>query len=275
MYRNYLFFREKISGSTFSKEELCDAISQLNIVAIMLKEENPQEIFESLNSTVLALTKADLIRNFLLMPLAYEVQEELYKNYWLEIEKLLSPSDNVENFLLQYLIAKLKTNDAYAMKVSPNTLYVLFKKFFARECSDVESCLKDLFRYAKYFNRLLFNDDTKFENLSPLDKKFYELVYLLDAKKSPIILMYLLDHIDKEIYLDKEKFWRTLLNSSRVTFPNDEDFQASLIANNLYETIKSDGCKYLLYSLERAARAKELPAYSEATVELVKNDSTP
>ena len=311
MYRNYLFFREKISCSTFPKEDLCYAISQLNIVAIMLKEENPQEIFESLNSTGLTLTKADLIRNFLLMPLAYEVQEELYKDYWLEIEKLLRPSDNVENFLVQYLIAKLKTNDAYAMKASPNTLYVLFKKFFAKECSGVEPCLKDLFRYAKYFHRLLFNDDTKFENLSSLDKKFYELVYLLDAKKAPIILMYLLDRnerenfdeatfvsfvdalisltfrakvckrsgitaqfagnvlarLEKETYLNTEKFWRSLLNSSRVTFPNDEDFQSALIANNLYETIKSDGCKYLLYSLERAARAKELPAYSEATVE--------
>lgn len=311
MYRNYLFFREKISVSTFLKEDLCDAISQLNIVAIMLKEENPQEIFESLNSTGLALAKADLIRNFLLMPLAYEVQEELYKDYWLEIEKLLRPSDNVENFLIQYLIAKLKTNDAYAMKASPNTLYILFKKFFAKECSGVESCLKDLFRYAKYFHRFLFNDGKKFENLSALDKKFYELVYLLDAKKAPIILMYLLDRnerepfdeatfvnfvdalisltfrarvckrngitaqfagnvlarLDKETYLDTEKFWRALLNSSRVTFPNDEDFQSALIANNLYETIKSDGCKYLLYSLERAARAKELPAYSEATVE--------
>lgn len=311
MYRNYIFFRKKITASSQTKEELRDAISQLNIVAIMLKEENPQEIFESLNSTGLTLTKADLIRNFLLMPLAYEVQEELYKDYWLEIEKLLRPSDNVENFLVQYLIAKLKTNDAYAMKASPNTLYVLFKKFFAKECSGVEPCLKDLFRYAKYFHRLLFNDDTKFENLSSLDKKFYELIYLLDAKKSPIILMYLLDRneqelfdettfinfvdalislsfrakickrsgitaqfagnvlarLDKEIYLNTEKFWRALLNSSRVTFPNDEDFQSALIANNLYETIKSDGCKYLLYSLERAARAKELPAYSEATVE--------
>lgn len=99
----------------------------------MLKEENPQEIFESLNSTGLDLTKADLIRNFLLMPLAYDVQEELYKTYWLEIENLLRPTDNVENFLVQYLIAKLKTNDAYAMKVSSNknnNLYILFKKIF-------------------------------------------------------------------------------------------------------------------------------------------------
>ena len=45
-------------------------------------------------------------------------------------------------------------------------------------------------------------------------------------------------------------------------FPVDEDFRAALVGNNLYETIKSHGCKYLLYFLERSARVKELPAYS-------------
>lgn len=168
-----------------------------------------------------------------------------------------------------------------------------------------------MLRYAKYFNRLLFNDDTKFENLSMLDKKFYELTFLLKANNAPIILMYLLDRnerelfdeatfinfvdalisltfrakvckrsgitpqfagnvlakLDKENFLDSNKFWRALLASSKVIFPNNKDFQTALVNNNLYETIKSDGCKYLLYSLEREARAKELPAYSEATVE--------
>lgn len=313
MYINYQFFREKISTSTSSKEDLFDSISQLNIVAIKLTEENPQEIFESLNSTGLDLTKADLIRNYLLMPLAYDVQEELYKTYWLEIERLLRSSDNVENFLVQYLIAKLKTNDAYAMKASPKNLYVLFKKFFSNKCAGVESCLKDMFRYAKYFHRLLSNDDDKFENLAALDKKFYELTFLLKANNAPIILMYLLDRderehfdeatfinfvdalisltfrakvckrsgitqqfagnvlarLDKENSLDADKFWRALLDSSKVVFPNDKDFQTALVNKNLYETIKSDGCKYLLYSLERVTRAKELPAYSEASVEHV------
>lgn len=312
LYVNYRFFHEKVSASEKSLQDLHEAICRLRIVSISLESEKPQEIFESLNSTGLNLAKADLIRNFLLMQVVEtRVQKDLYENYWLELENLLRPSDNVENFLVQYLIAKLKTNDAYAMKASSDTLYVLFKKFFAKECFDVESCLKDLLRYAKYFHHLLFNDDTKFEKLSPLYKKFYELVYLLNAKKSPIILMYLIDRnekgifdetmfinfvdalisltfrakvckrngitqqfagnvlarLDKEKTLDKEKFWRALLDSSRVIFPNDKDFQSSLINNNLYETIGSDGCKYLLYSMERSVRAKELPAYSEATVE--------
>ena len=311
LYRNYQLFREAIFAADYTLKQFYRATGQLNVVSILLQDENPQEIFESLNSTGLDLTKADLIRNFLLMPLAYDEQETLYKNYWLQIEELLRPSGNVENFLIQYLIAKLKSNDAYAMKVSSKNLYVLFKRYFYDKCNDVEACLKDLIRYAKFFWRLFFNENTKVENLSALDKKFYELTFLLKATNSPIILMYLLDRnehehfdeatfisfvdalisltfrakvcklsgitpqfagnvlarLDKEITLDTNKFWQALLRSSRVTFADDKDFQSALVSNNLYETIKSDGCKYLLYLLERKIRSKELPAYSSATVE--------
>jgi len=315
LYRNYLFFTEKISESQFTLSNLYDAIYQLKVVSILLQDENPQEIFESLNSTGLDLTKADLIRNFLLMPLAYDVQENLYKTYWLEIEKLLRPSDNVENFLVQYLITKRKSDSVTETKkqrLSTRNLYGVFKYFFKENFAVAEPCLKDLYRYAKFFRRFIFNDDSKFDKLSALDKKFYELVYLLDANNAPIILMYLLDRyeqnhfdeetfinfvdglislvfrakicgnagitsqfagnviarLDKENPLDEKSFWQVItFGKGRYAFPNDKDFQAALVTNNLYETIKSHGCKYLLYSLERASRSKELPAYSEATVE--------
>jgi len=315
LYRNYLFFREKISASQFTPQKLHEAIYQLKVVSILLQDENPQEIFESLNSTGLDLSKADLIRNFLLMPLDYDRQQELYKNYWLKIEEFLRPSDSVENFFVQYLITKRKTDTVMETKkqrLSERNLYTTFKNFFAMNFADAEPCLKDLFRYAKFFRRLIFNDDTKFENLSALDKKFYEVVYWLDAGNAPIILMYLLDRyeknnfdeetfikfvdalislvfrakicgnagitsqfagnmlarLDKENILDEQAFWKAItFGKGRYAFPNDKDFQAALVTNNLYETIKSHGCKYLLYSLERAARAKEMPSYSEATVE--------
>ena len=315
MYRNYLFFREQISKSNLTREDLCDAIGQLNVVSILLKEENPQEIFESLNSTGLDLTKADLIRNFLLMPLSYDLQEELYKNYWLKIEELLRPSDNVENFLVQYLITKRKSDavtETKKQRLSNRNLYTFFKIYFRENYSDAEPCLKDMHRYAKFFRRVIFNDETKFANLSALDKKFYELTFLLKADNAPIILMYLLDRyeknhfdeatfikfvdalislvfrakicghtgitsqfagnvlarLDKENILDEKIFWQVVtFGKGKYSFPDDKDFQAALVSNKLYETIKGNGCKYLLYSLERATRAKELPSYSEATVE--------
>lgn len=312
LYRNYFFFRNKISSAKYTPKQFYSATGQLNVVSILLQEENPQEIFESLNSTGLDLTKADLIRNFLLMPLNYDEQELLYKNYWLEIEKLLRPSDNVENFLEQYLVAKLKSRDAYSTKISPSSLYIVFKKYFADKCNNAEECLCDMLRYAKFFRRFIFKNDVKFENLSALDKKFYELVYLLDANNAPIILMYLLDRyeknhfdeatfinfvdalisltfrakvcgnagitsqfagnvlarLDKENCLDEKFFWRAItFGKGRYTFPHDKDFQKSLMEGQLYKARESGFCKYVLYSLERAARSKELPAYSDATIE--------
>ena len=206
MYLNYQFFRRKIALSTCTPKELFHAVGKLNIVSIMLEQENPQEIFESLNSTGLDLTQADLIRNFLLMPLPYDQQEKLYSDYWSKLEKLLRPSDNVENFLEQYLITKLKSRDAYSTKISSTNLYVVFKRYFANKCADSESCLRDIFRYAKYFHRALFDDDTKFENLSALRKKFYELCCLLEADNAPIILMYLLDRYDTKKDFDEATF---------------------------------------------------------------------
>lgn len=249
------------------------------------------------------------------MPLEYDEQEKLYKSYWLKIEELLRPSGNVENFLIQYLIAKRKSDSVMETKkqrLSPRNLYVVFKDFFSKNFRDAQACLEDLYRYAKFFRRVIFDDDIKFENLSALDKKFYELVYQLDANNAPIILMYLFDRyeknhfdeatfinfvdalisldfrakvckhnginpqfagnvlarLDRENFLDEKIFWRAItFGKGTYAFPGDKDFQAALVTNNLYETIKGHGCKYLLYSLERTARAKELPAYSEATVE--------
>ena len=319
MYGNYCFFHKKISDSKFKPKDFFNAICKLNVVSILLEDENPQEIFESLNSTGLDLSPADLIRNSLLMPLDYARQEELYKTYWLKIEDLLRPSDNVENFIKQYLIAKRKSNavmETQKQQLNKRNLYDAFKKYFAANFSDdaAETCLADMLRYAKFFRRLIFNDDTEFDKLSALDKKFYELVYLLDAVNAPIVLMYLLDRYDlkhfdeatfikfvdalisftfrikvcrgsgitaqfagnliarlddcKDDSLTEKIFWRAVtFGKGRSAFPKDSKFQEALVSETLYTTIKNDGCKYLLYSLERAARAKELPSYSEATVE--------
>ncbi len=83
-------------------------------------------------------------------------------------------------------------------QLNKRNLYDAFKKYFAANFSDdaAETCLADMLRYAKFFRRLIFNDDTEFDKLSALDKKFYELVYLLDAANAPIVLMYLLDRYD-------------------------------------------------------------------------------
>ena len=203
VYKNYLLFKEEIINSAFNVQQLYYAICKLEIVGIALTTENPQIIFESLNSTGLDLTNTDLLRNYLLMPLDYNTQTLLYNNYWLEIEKAIHP-DNVEMFVLQYLIVKRKSNAVMQNKkkaqLNTNNLYNVFKQYYPIKNGDkeaVEKSLKDMYHYAGFYKHFLFNENTVMSKLSDLDKKFYELTFLLDSTYAPIILMYLYEKFDK------------------------------------------------------------------------------
>ena len=315
LYKNYIFFRQEVLSQNYSADKLYDAIKKLNIVGILLKNENPQEIFESLNSTGKDLTESDLIRNFLLMSLDYETQEEFYKKYWLEIEKLLHTSDNVENFMVQYLITKRRsisvTKNGKKFHLTKNNLYFTFKMYFeenySAESKSVENFLQDIHYYAKFFSKFIFNDDTNFDKLSELEKKFYELTFLLEVTSAPIILMYLYVKFEEKVFdeqsfikfvdalislsfrakvckgsgitgqfagnviakLDEQNelteniFWQAItFGKGKYAFPDDEIFQKSLRNEDLYLILRSGGCKYLLYSLEKnSPHSKELPSY--------------
>ena len=105
---------------------LLNALEKIRIVYIELeqgkREENPQVIFESLNSTGLSLTESDLIRNFLLMNETPSVQEHLYKNYWLLIEEFLTNS-KIPDFIRDYLTMKT------AVIPNKNKVYQNFKLY--------------------------------------------------------------------------------------------------------------------------------------------------
>lgn len=85
IYNNYMLFKQLIQKSPVPPEQLFNALNNIELVYIQLekdkKSENPQMIFESLNSTGLSLMQGDLIRNFLLMNQAYDEQTRLYKEY--------------------------------------------------------------------------------------------------------------------------------------------------------------------------------------------------
>ena len=321
LYTNYNFFLQKINESRFTAVQIYNALSNLKVVRILLHNENAQEIFESLNSTGLDLSDADSIRNYLLMALEHDAQELLYKNYWLKIELLLKSSNAVENFFVQYLITKRKsdsiTQDNKKARLSKKNLYEAFKKYFADnyksnvKFEDVEKFLIDLYHYAEIYRRVTFDETTKFNELSPLDKKFYELTWLIDANNAPIILMYLYDRYDKNNFdettfikfvdalislafrakvcsyngvnaqfagnviarldkyetLNEETFWQTLtFGKGNYAFPRDEEFINALKNSELYTNLEADGCKYLLYSLEKFIGGY-LPDYSNTVVE--------
>jgi uncharacterized protein with ParB-like and HNH nuclease domain len=148
IFDNYRLFRELISDSLLSPEQLYKGIEKLEIVYIQLNQdrENPQLIFESLNSTGLDLTQADLIRNYLLMGQEYRAQEELYNKYWIKLENIL-PDVMISEFIRDYLT--LKTGSI----PNQNAVYSAFKKYYTGlQENNTEAFLIELTKYGEYYS---------------------------------------------------------------------------------------------------------------------------
>ncbi|HHW62940.1 MAG TPA: DUF262 domain-containing protein, partial [Rhodocyclaceae bacterium] len=109
--QNYGLFQDLIQKHEGELEAICQGLAKLVIVDVSLdrSQDNPQLIFESMNSTGLELSQADLIRNFILMGLEPKLQTELYKNYWRPMEKAFGQAAYVTHFdpfMRHYLTAK-------------------------------------------------------------------------------------------------------------------------------------------------------------------------
>ena len=84
---NYNYFYSRIQKEEVTLDELYEAVAKLEIINITLhQDDNPQLIFESLNSTGVALSEGDKIRNFILMGLPAKQQNDFYEKYWNKIE---------------------------------------------------------------------------------------------------------------------------------------------------------------------------------------------
>ena len=121
------------------------------IVEIELKngEDDPQLIFESLNSTGLDLTDADKVRNFILMNQPSKIQEELYNNYWHKVEK--NTDYEVTKFIRDYLT--MKENKI----PNKSEIYVSFKRYIENKNLDIEKCLKDMLKFSTYYRGIINN----------------------------------------------------------------------------------------------------------------------
>ncbi|WP_201336136.1 DUF262 domain-containing protein [Lactobacillus nasalidis] len=145
---NFQFFQDEILKQRISVDDLWEAIQHLIVIDISLRrdEDNAQLIFESLNSTGVDLTEADKIRNFVLMNLPADRQEEYYNKYWhpIELDTEEGNEYHVSEFIRNYLIFKLKKVPAM------NKVYQVFKRFIEQKKMTTESVLQDLFKYAGY-----------------------------------------------------------------------------------------------------------------------------
>lgn len=147
---NYALFQELIAANQDELEAICQGLAKLVIVDVSLDraQDNPQLIFESMNSTGLELSQADLIRNYILMGLEPKLQTELYKTYWRPMERAFGQAAYVvhfDAFMRHYLTAK--TGEI------PNVreVYVAFKDFARGLKGDTRELVADIHAYASYY----------------------------------------------------------------------------------------------------------------------------
>ncbi|HEX5394949.1 MAG TPA: DUF1524 domain-containing protein, partial [Candidatus Saccharimonadales bacterium] len=101
-------------------------------------------IFESINATGEPLSTADLLRNFLLLEIGSDKQEEYYRNYWLVIERNVG-NENISDYIRRYLT--LKTNE----DVKKDTEYKEFKKKYKEYFGNAEEAIEELAHFSKYY----------------------------------------------------------------------------------------------------------------------------
>ena len=151
---NFAFFESKLAACGEDLPLLCGGLAKLMVVDVSLKrgEDNPQLIFESMNSTGRELSQADLIRNFVLMDLEPERQRSVYEARWRPMELEFGQEaygKYFDAFMRHYLT--LKTGEI------PNVreVYEAFKRFRGSEREQtIEDLLGDIGRYASHYCRM-------------------------------------------------------------------------------------------------------------------------
>src|SRR5271166_2942044 len=188
---NFVLFSDWIAGEKDRLVDLCRGLAKLIIVDISLSrdQDNPQLIFESLNSTGRELSQADLIRNFILMGLETHLQTRLYEQYWRPMEIDFGQEGYITHFdafMRHYLT--VKTGEI------PNVreVYEAFKRHArSAKAGDVEQLVADIRTFAGYFCRMALGA----EKDSELEVAFHDLRELKVDVAFPFLL---------ELYRDYE-----------------------------------------------------------------------
>lgn len=299
--QNYELFQALIDKHQDELEAICQGLAKLLIVEVSLDrtQDNPQLIFESMNSTGLELSQADLIRNYILMGLEPQLQTELYKSYWRPMEKAFGQSAYVTHFdpfMRHYLTAK--TGEI------PNVreVYAAFKTFARSNPADTTALVADIHAYASYYCAMALGAETD----APLRQAFHDLrelkvdvayPFLLDAyhdykqgRLSADELLGIVRLVESYVFrraicaiptnslnktfaglsrtLKKDRYLESvraafLLLPSYRRFPGDEEFQREIKQRDLYNFRSRS---YWLRRLENHGR-KERIVVEDYTIE--------
>ncbi len=299
---NYKFFFEKLK--IMDLDTIYKGIQKLFVVDVSLErdKDNPQLIFESMNSTGLELTQADLIRNYVLMGLEPTIQAKLYRDYWYPMEQDFDHEykTKFDAFVRDYLTIKNK-----GVIPKQNAIYEAFKKYFVemiQSGSKVDDIIEELYTNSTYYVKIaLLKEENK-----KLLKKFKNIYTLKVNVAYPFLLeLYILFKNDKiyeyeflqiidivETYVFRRAICGIPTNSLNKTFanfmkkiniddiansikahfvlfdsyqrfPKDTEFLQSFIDKDIYSLRNRN---YLLDKLENYDR-KEIVNISDYTIE--------
>ncbi len=296
--QNFKFFENQIQKLSSNLSPLWRGLTKLTVVDIALDREhdNPQLIFESMNSTGLALSQADLIRNFVLMGLKPEHQTRLYEDYWHRMELAFGQEayrEHFDGFMRHYLTVKTGKIPKEA------DVYSAFKTHASSE--QVDSLVAELHDFAGYYCAMALGKETHptlvaaFADLGELNVKvayplLLELYHdysegILSAEELEQAVRLVESYIfrravcgiptnshnktfstfsqalKKDRYLESIQAHFLFLESYRC-FPNDEDFCDQLKARDLYN-FRNRG--YWLRRLENYGRKERVPVNQYTT----------
>ena len=196
---NFAFFRDRIADVKDDLPALCNGLAKLMIVDISLSrtQDNPQLIFESLNSTGRELSQADLIRNFILMGLDTKIQTKLYEMYWRPMEVDFGQegyATHFDSFMRHYLTVKTRE--------IPNVreVYKAFKQYArAFGTTNVEALVTDIRSFAAYYCALALGAEPD----ADLETAFHDLRELKVDVAYPFLLELYCDYSTRILEHDK------------------------------------------------------------------------
>ncbi len=198
--QNYDLFRSWIAESKQDLTPICKGLAKLVVVDISLDrdQDNPQLIFESMNSTGRELTQADLIRNYVLMGLEPEVQTRLYEGYWRPMEVGFGQAayaTHFDGFMRHYLT--VKTGEI------PNVrqVYEAFKTHARSSevaAAGVETLVHDLRDCARHYCAMALGAEPD----PALDTAFHDLRELRVDVAYPFLLVLYHDYADGRLSRD-------------------------------------------------------------------------
>lgn len=293
----YNYFKNKINEDCKEKELKDALINRLSLVSIILsKEDNPYLVFETLNHSGKPLTQADLIRNYILMCIPSDKQEEYYKMYWNPMEEMFN--EKLTEFIRHRLMidGKILRQDEVYEKI----------KYSVSNENAIEH-LKKLYKYSMLYNKII-NPEKETENelkyyfdaFKKLDLSvtyhfilyFYGMYENGEIKKEKFIVLlkiienYILRRIICEIpnsTLSKilsrilSKFNNEIIEEYEVelknyllnqNYPNDEKLVRRILEYDIYGNgLKEKRCKLILSKLELSYDHKERIDFSNLSIE--------